>query len=75
MKGKNLQPRILYPARLSFRFERRNQKLYRHAKVKTIQHHQTSFATNAKGNLGNTRERSKENKLPKMLIGSSDQIR
>ena len=48
MKRKNLQPKILYPARLSFRFDR-NQKLSRQAKVKRIQHHQTSFTTNAKG--------------------------
>ena len=27
----------------------RNQKLYRQAKAKRIQHHQTTFATNAKG--------------------------
>ena len=29
MKGKNLQPRLLYPARLSFRFEGGNQNLHR----------------------------------------------
>ena len=29
MKGKNLQPRILYPARLLFRFERRDQEFHR----------------------------------------------
>ena len=35
----------------------RNQKLFRQAKAKRIQHHQTSFTTNAKGTLGgNTRE-------------------
>ena len=48
MKGKNLQPRLLYLARISFRFDR-NQKLYREAKAKRIQHHQTSSTTNAKG--------------------------
>ena len=35
MKGKNLQPRLLYLARLSFRFE--GQKLYRQARGK--RHH------------------------------------
>ena len=29
--------------------QRRNQKLYRQAKVKRIQHHQTSSSTNAEG--------------------------
>ena len=48
MKGKNLQPRLLYPARISFRFER-NQKLYRQAKAKRIQDDQTRTTTNAKG--------------------------
>ena len=33
MKQKNLQPRLLYPARISFKYERRNQKLYRQAKA------------------------------------------
>ena len=57
MKAKNLQPRILYPARLSFRFDR-NQKLSRQAKVKRIQHHQTSYTTNAKGTpLGRKQEK------------------
>ena len=48
MKGKNLQPRLLYPARITL-IRWRNQKLYRQAKAKRIQHHQTSFTTNAKG--------------------------
>ena len=39
MKGNNLQPRILYPARPSFSFDRKNQKLYKQAKAKRIQHH------------------------------------
>ena len=46
MKGTDLQPRILYPARL-IQIWWRNQKLSRQAKVKRIQHHPTSF-TNAK---------------------------
>ena len=59
MKGKNLQPRILYPAIIvSFRW--RNQKLSRQAKVKRIQHHETSFTTNAKGiSLGRKHKRRK----------------
>ena len=75
MKGKNLQPRILYPARLSFIFDR-NQKLSRQAKVKRIQHHQTSFTIKAKGTyLGKKpkrRKRPTENKpktIEKTVIG------
>ena len=55
----------------------RNQKLFREAKVKRIQHHQTSFTTNAKGNSlsrkHEKRKRPTENKLKtikKMVIGS-----
>ena len=39
MKEKNLQLRLLYPARISFKYGRRNQKLYRQAKAERIQHH------------------------------------
>ena len=44
MKGKNLQPRLLYPIRISCRFEGES-KLYRQAKAERIQHHQTSSPT------------------------------
>ena len=37
MKGKNLQPRLLYPTRLSFRFEREIKNLHRETKAKRIQ--------------------------------------
>ena len=54
----------------------RNQKLSRQAKVKRIQHHQTSFTTNAKGtSLGRKHKRGKrptENKaktIQKMVVG------
>ena len=53
-----------------------NQKLSRQAKVKRIQHHQTSFTTNAKGtSLGRKHKRRKdptENKpktIKKMVTG------
>ena len=49
MKENNLQLRLLYPARISFKYEGENQKLYRQAKAERIQHHQTSSPTNAKG--------------------------
>jgi len=48
MKEKNLQPRLLYPARISFKYDG-NQKLYRQPKSERIQHHQTSSPTKAKG--------------------------
>ena len=57
MKGKNL-PRILYPARLAFRFDGEIKSFP--DKQKLIQHHQTSFTTNAKGtSLGRKHKRRK----------------
>ena len=49
MKEKNLQPRLLYPARTPFKYEGEIKKLCRQAKAERIQHHQTSSPTNAKG--------------------------
>ena len=37
LKEKNIQPRLLYPARISFKVD--DQKLFRQAKVKRIQYH------------------------------------
>ena len=39
MKGQNLQPRLLYPARISFRFDEEMNNFTRDAKAKRIQHH------------------------------------
>ena len=59
-KGKILQPRLLYPARISFKLDR-NQKLYRQARAKRIQHHQNSFTSNAKGtSLGGKQREEKD---------------
>ena len=76
MKGKNLQSRTLYPVRL-IHIWWRNQNLPRQAKVKKIQHHQTSFTINCKRtSLGRKHKRSKrptENKpktMKKMIIRS-----
>ena len=64
MEEKNLQPKILYPERLSLRL---NREIKRQVKVKRMQHHQTSFTTNAKGTSLNRkrkrRERPTQNKL------------
>ena len=60
MKGKNLQPRILYPARLSFRSDGEIKSFLDKQKLKRIQHYQTSFTTNAKGtSLGRKQEKEK----------------
>ena len=48
MKENNLQPGLLHPERISFKYEG-NEKLYRQAKAERIQHHQTSSPTNANG--------------------------
>ena len=75
IKGKNLQPRILFPTRLSFRFDGKI-KFYRQAKVKRTQHHQTSLTTNAKGtSLGRKHKRRSrltkiKNSVQKMVIVS-----
>ena len=75
MEGKNLQARILYPARLSFRFDGEI-KRFQISKIKRVLHHQTSFTTNAKGtSLGRKMQRRKrptENKpktIRKMVMG------
>ena len=68
MKGKNLQPRTLYLARLPLRFDREIKSFP--DKQKRIQHHQTSFTENAKGTSlgGNTREGKDLQKInPKQL--------
>ena len=49
LKGKNLQPRLLYPARILFKIHGEIKSFSDKPKVKKIQYHQTSFTTNAKG--------------------------
>ena len=41
--------KIILPGKDLIQIRRRDQKLYRQAKAKRIQHHQTSSTTNAKG--------------------------
>ena len=74
-KAKKLQQRILYLARLSFRFDGDIKSFS--DKQKRIQRHQTSFKSNAKvtslGRKHKRRERPTENKpkrIKKMVIGS-----
>ena len=47
LKGKNLQPRLLYPARISFRVDGKIKSLS--TKHKRIHYHQINFTTNVKG--------------------------
>ena len=49
MKEKSIQPRLLYAARISFKYEGKIKRFYREEKAEKIQHHQTSSPTNAKG--------------------------
>ena len=58
MKGKNLQPRILYPARLSFRVDREIKSFTDKKKLKRIQQHQTNITRNAKGNSVNGKDKA-----------------
>ena len=76
MKRKNLQPRLFYPVRILFRLEREiknftdKQKLYRQAKAKRIQHHETSTTKHAKGTslTGKHKRRKRPTKTnPKQL--------
>ena len=48
LKGKNLQPRLLYPARISFKINGEIKSFSDKQKIKRIQYHQTSFTTNVK---------------------------
>ena len=57
-KKSKLQSRILCTARLSFRFGRKIKIIYRHAKAKRIQHHQTGCTINAKRTFLGKKEKS-----------------
>ena len=78
MKRKKVQPRILYPARLSFRFDREIKSFPDKQNLREFSAIKPDFTTNAKGtSLGNKhkrRKRSTENKpktLKKMVIGTN----
>ena len=60
IKGKKLTTKITLPSKDLIQIQRRNENLYSQEKVKRIQQHQTSFATNAKGTfLGRKHKRRK----------------
>ena len=60
MKEKNLQQRLLYPARISFRFEGETKSFTDKQKLRDLSTTKTSFTTNAKGtSLGGKHKRRK----------------
>ena len=64
---------ITLPSKDLIQIRWRNQKLYRQAKVKRIQHHQTSFTTNAQGTSLGRKQKTYKNKpqtIKKMVIGT-----
>ena len=75
MKGRNLQPKLLYPARLSFRFDREIKSFPDKQNLREFSAIKPGFTTNAKGNfLGRKHERKRpiENKpqrIKKMVTG------
>ena len=63
MKRKSLQTKLLYAAKLSFRFEGEIKSFTDKAKAKRIQQHQTSITTNTKGiSLGGKEKVTTRNK-------------
>ena len=59
-KTKQNKTKITLPSKNLIQNSLRNQKLYRQAKVKRIEHHQISFKTNVKGTyIGRKHKRSK----------------
>ena len=70
MKGKKPTTKITLPGKDLIQIQQRNQKLYKQAKAKRIQNHQTSSTTNAKGiSLGRKHKRRKRRTItnPKQL--------
>ena len=60
MKGKNLQPRLLYPASISFRFDGEIRSFKEMQELKRTQYHQNSLTTNVEGtSLGGKHKRRK----------------
>ena len=60
MKGKNLQPRLLYPASISFRFDGEIRSFKEKQELKRMQYHQNSLTTNIEGtSLGGKHKRRK----------------
>ena len=70
MKGKNLEPRLLYPARISFRFDGEIKTFTDKQNLREFSTKKASFTTNAKGtSLGSKHKRRKRPTItnPKQL--------
>ena len=63
MKSKDLQPRLLYPAKLSFRMEGHVKCFPDKVKAKGVHHHQAIITWNAKRDLF-----KKKNKIKTMNV-------
>ena len=62
MKGRNLQPRILYPAKLSFRLEREIEIFTNKKKLKEFST-TTSFTRNVKGTSLSKKEKDRNRNM------------
>ena len=60
------RPRILYPVKLSFKFDGEIKSFPDKQKVNRIQRHQTSFTTNAKGTSLSRKEEKERTYLQKI---------
>ena len=60
LKGKNLQPQLLYLAKISFKINGEIKNFMDKQKLKRIQHHQTSLATSTKGTYIASKHKRKE---------------
>ena len=76
MKGENLQPRIIYLAKFSFRVDGEIESFTDEEKKKRVQHHQTNFTRNIKGTSLSEKkpQLEHENYERKKLIGKSKYI-
>ena len=67
MNGKKPTTKNIISSNALIQIWQRNQKLYRQAKVNRIQHHQTSFITNAKGTFLDWKQKKREQENRKDL--------
>ena len=73
MKEKNLQPRLLYPARISFRFGGEIKSFTNKQKLK-VQYHQTSYIRNVKGTFLSEKEKVTTRNM-KIMKGKTSPIK
>jgi len=73
MKGKNLQPRKLYPGRLSFKFDREIKSFSDKQKLREFSTTKPALQGTSLGRKHKRRKRSNQNRsktMKKMVIGS-----